>query len=87
MTACTMNWKTGARRYQFEETSFYDIEVFNRCEQSGGVMLTLDAWAEVHPALITIPVDWDYRIPYGILYPLNPSEDVVRFLEAIKACI
>lgn len=79
--------ENGRPQIQLEETSFYDIEVFNRCEQSGGVMLTLDAWAEVHPALITIPVDWDYRIPYGILYPLNPSEDVVRFLEAIKACI
>ncbi|MGN1115981.1 MAG: LysR family transcriptional regulator, partial [Candidatus Ornithomonoglobus sp.] len=44
---------------QLEETSFYDIDVFNRCEQSGGIMLTLDAWAEVHPSLVTIPVDWD----------------------------
>ncbi len=67
------------------ETSYYDIDVFNRCEDTGSVMLTLDAWSEVHPSLVTIPVDWDYTIPYGILYPKNPSEYILHFLDAIKA--
>lgn len=69
---------------QLEDTSFYDIDVFNRCEQSGGIMLTLDAWADVHLSLVTIPMDWDYKIPYGILYSLQPSEDAVQFLNAIR---
>lgn len=72
---------------QIDETSYYDIDVFNRCEQSGGVMLTLDAWTDVHPSFVTIPVNWNYTIPYGILYPLNPSEDIVQFLDAIKKFI
>lgn len=72
---------------QIEETSYYDLDVFNRCEQNGGIMLTLDAWAGVHPSFVTIPVDWDYTIPYGILYPLNPSEAIIQFLDAIKKFI
>lgn len=72
---------------QLEVTSFYDIDVFNTCERNGGVMLTLDAWAEVHPSLVTIPVDWDYTIPYGILYPLHPSDDIVQFLDLIKTVV
>lgn len=55
---------------------FYDIEVFNRCEQSGAVLLTLDCWSDVHPSLVTIPVKWDYTLPYGILYPLNCGKDI-----------
>ncbi|MDF2870192.1 MAG: LysR family transcriptional regulator [Anaerocolumna sp.] len=70
---------------EIEDTPYsYDIEVFNRCEQSGAVLLTIDNWKNIHPALVTIPTECDCTIPYGIMYPLNPSEGVKRFLEAIK---
>lgn len=62
----------------------YDLDVFNRCEESGVVLLTLDAWADIHPSLVTIPSDLDFTIPYGLLYALHPSEDVNQFLEIIK---
>ncbi|NOU65843.1 LysR family transcriptional regulator [Paenibacillus sp. LMG 31461] len=62
----------------------YDIDVFNRCEESGVVLLTLDVWADIHPSLVTIPSDLDFTIPYGLLYPLHPSEEVNQFLEIIK---
>jgi DNA-binding transcriptional LysR family regulator len=63
---------------------FYDAEVFNTCEQTGSVLLTLNAWAEIHPSLVTIPVKWDYKAPYGLLYTKNPSKDVLAFLEAVE---
>ncbi len=63
---------------------FYDIEVFNRCVQTGCLLVTLDCWAEVHPSLVTIPVEWDHAIPYGILYQLDPPEDVARFIEMVR---
>lgn len=62
----------------------YTIDVFNRCEESGAVLLTLDGWKDVHPSLVTIPVDWEYTIPYGMLYPLKPSNSVQLFLRAIQ---
>lgn len=63
---------------------FYDIEVFNRCEQSGAVLLTLDCWADVHPSLVTISVKWNYTLPYGILYPLNCGKGIQNIIEAIS---
>lgn len=70
---------------QIEDTpQFYDMAVFNRCVQTRHIMMTLDCWAEVHPELITIPVDWPFSIPYGILYQLHPSEDILQFLELVK---
>lgn len=63
---------------------FYDIEVFNRCEQSGAVLLTLDCWEDVHPSLVTIPVKWNYTLPYGILYPLNCGKDIQNVIEEIS---
>ena len=70
---------------KIEDTPYsYDIDVFNRCEQSGAVLLTLDSWKDIHPALVTIPTECDCTLPYGIMYPLNPSEGAKLFLEAIK---
>lgn len=40
---------------------FYDLDTFNRCEEEGCLLLTLDAWDLIHPSLITLPVDWSYK--------------------------
>lgn len=70
---------------QIEDTPrFYDISVFNRCVETGNVLLILECWKDVHPALVTIPVNWDYSSPYGLLYALNPPEDVERFVNEIR---
>lgn len=39
---------------------------------------------DVHPGLVTISVDWEYQIPYGLLYSPGTPEDVLRFVEAVK---
>ncbi|GHO62923.1 hypothetical protein KSC_018150 [Ktedonobacter sp. SOSP1-52] len=62
----------------------YDIDVFNRCEAGCAVLLTLDGWKDVHPSLVTLPVDWEYTIPYGMLYPRKPSNSVLHFVRAIQ---
>lgn len=66
---------------------FYDLSVFNRCAETGNVLLTLECWQEVHPGLVTIPVNWDYSIPYGLLYSFNAPEDVLQLAEAIRRAV
>ena len=67
-----------------EADYYYDLDTFNACEQNGTLLLTLDAWAEIHPSLITLPVEWDHTVPYGILYAKEPSPEVSRFLQILK---
>ena len=31
---------------------FYDLDTFNRCEEEGCLLLTLDVWDNIHPSLI-----------------------------------
>ena len=70
---------------KIEDTpQFYDMEVFNRCAQTQNVMVTLECWKDVHPALVTIPVDWDFPISYGLLYALEPSQDVLDFCRYLR---
>lgn len=63
---------------------FYDLSVFNHCAETGKVLLTIECWKEVHPGLVSIPVNWDYSIPYGLLYSLDAPEDVLRFVHTVK---
>lgn len=63
---------------------FYDASVLNQCDREGNVLLTLDAWIDVHPFLHTIKIDWNFTMPYGIIYPKETSQSVLLFLEAIK---
>lgn len=67
-----------------KDTDYYDAEVLNRCAQENDVLLTLETWEDIHPFLTTIPVNWDYTMPYGIIYPLEPTPEVREFVNIIK---
>ena len=63
---------------------FYDMNIFNKCENSNAVLLAIPGWANVHPLLKVIPVEWEYSIPYGLLHSPTPSENVRRVLQAAE---
>lgn len=60
---------------------FYDLSVFNRCAETGSLLLTVECWRDVHPGLVTIPVEWEYSIPYGLLFAKDAPADVLRFAD------
>lgn len=62
---------------------FYDVSVFNRCENNGDVLMTIDRWKYIHPLLKTLPMDWGYTMPYGLLHAPKPSAHVQQFLDAV----
>lgn len=64
---------------------FYDMNAFNRCENTNDVLLAIQGWANVHPLLKVIPVEWEHSIPYGLLHSPKPSETVKEFLKAAQA--
>ncbi len=74
-------WKNHPK-IRIVDFEFYNMDVFNRCENSNDVLLAIPGWANVHPLLKVIPVEWDYSIPYGLLHAPAPSETVKRFLTA-----
>ena len=75
----------GIRIVDFD--GYYDVSAFNLCEQQGYLMETLDIWAGLHPSLVTLPVKWDYQMPYGILYAKKPTKPVQAFIEAIATSV
>lgn len=67
------------------EFDFYNMNIFNRCENSNDVLLAIPGWATVHPLLKVIPVEWEHSIPYGLLHSPQPTDTVKRFLTAAQA--
>ena len=65
----------------------YNIDVFNECEDKGYILMTLNAWKDIHPGLVTISLKQDYLIPYGIIYDKNPSKDMKNFISIIESNI
>ena len=64
-----------------EDVPAYDTKTFNQCDVSGNIMITIATWAELHPSLVTIPCEWNYTVPYGIMYSDHPSELVSNFIK------
>ena len=63
------------------------MSVFNRCAETENVLLTIECWQDVHPGLVSIPVNWDYSIPYGLLYSLNAEDDIFKFVDAARKLV
>ncbi len=61
---------------------FYCVDVFNRCEAEGALLLTIKPWSDAHPLFKTVPVNWDHAIPFGLLHAPHPSAAVCELLDA-----
>ena len=62
---------------------FYSLEIFNHCVNQGELLVGFPMWENTHPLLTSRSMDWEYRMPYGILYNPQPSESVRHFLKAL----
>lgn len=73
---------------QIEDTPhFYDMSVFNRCAETGNALLTIECWQDIHPGVVSIPVHWNYSIPYGLLYSFNAQEDVLKLVKIAETIL
>lgn len=63
----------------------YDIQTFNRCAETGSLLLSLECWDRVHPEVRTVPLKEEYRLPYGMTYRKDsePMQEYVRAIENV----
>lgn len=66
-----------------QDVEYVDINTFNSLAASNDLILSAECWSGVHPLLVTLPVEWNYRLPYGLIYTKNPSKEVRQFIMAI----
>ena len=66
-----------------QETDAIDLPLFNRIVSSHDLLLSADCWKDVHPLLATLPVEWDFTMPYGLIYAKDPQKEMVQFIMAL----
>ena len=70
--------------------NFFDINTFNSLDETGKVLIVLESWAQVHPFVKTIPVDWGFvpcDVSYGLFYAQSISSDAKSYLEKLKLAL
>lgn len=70
-----------------EDFSFYNVNVFNQCEQEGNLLAVIRPLDNIHPMLKNIPVLWNCTAPFGILHSPAPSESVSLLLDTVSKVV
>ena len=66
-----------------EETDLIDYHVFNRAVNENKLIVTAECWKDVHPMIRSVPVGWSHEFRYGVIYPLEPTAVVQRFIDLL----
>lgn len=67
-----------------EDFDMFNLNAFNKAVQENIPIITVEGWEDVHPLLRIVPADWNYKIPFGILYSPNPTKQVENFILALQ---
>lgn len=70
-----------------EQPSYFNMDTFNLCIEKGWLLLSIDVWNDFHPSLVNLPVEWDFKTSYNLLYPKNASAATLNFIEKFKQCL
>lgn len=75
------------RRYptvQIIDSDYYGVDTFTMCELNPYVLITQPVYSDIHTNLVSIPLETDYALPYGLIYSLAPSPAVKKFIRAVE---
>lgn len=68
---------------RLRDVEYIDVNLFNQLAIGNELLLSAECWSNVHPLLATISVDWNYTVPYGLIYAKEPPKEVLEFIMAI----
>ena len=69
------------------DSEYYGVDTFALCEMNSYVLITQPVYEDIHPNLITIPLQTDFSMPYGLVYAKEPTNAADKFIQAVKAIV
>lgn len=66
------------------DSPYYDMDTFMLCKVNGYVLITQPVYEDIHSDLVTIPLETDYALPYGLIYANEPNDTTRRFLQCVR---
>lgn len=70
---------------QIIDAAYYGLDTFALCEVNPYVLITQRVYADIHPNLVTIPMETTCTMPYGLMYAHTPSAAAITFLKALQS--
>lgn len=81
--ALRMDLEHNHPQIRLQDAEYIDLSRFNQIVSSGELILGPGCWNQVHPLVTAIPVNWEYTIPYGLIYAIEPPKELLEFLSVI----
>ena len=69
---------------QIVDSKRYDVDTFTLCEVNGYVLITQPVYTDIHNNLVTIPLETNYTLPYGLMYANEPTMAAKKFIQYLK---
>jgi len=66
------------------DSSYYGVDTFAMCEMNSYILITQPVYEDIHPNLITIPLETDISMPYGLVYANEPTAAAQKFINAVQ---
>ena len=66
------------------DSSYYGVDTFAMCEMNSYILITQPVYEDIHPNLITIPLETDISMPYGLVYSNEPTAAAQKFINAVQ---
>ena len=69
---------------QIIDSPYYGIDTFTLCEMNPYVLISQEVYADIHPDLVTIPLETRHSLPYGLMFANTPTHAAAQFIDAVK---
>ena len=66
------------------DSNYYGVDTFALCEMNSYILITQPVYQDIHPNLVTIPLQTDISMPYGLIYAKEPTEATMKFIRAVS---
>ncbi len=72
---------------QIINSAYYGVDTFTMCEVNPYILITQPVYSDIHTNLVTIPLETEYTLPYGLIYANEPTAATQKFIKASRELI
>ena len=67
------------------DSAYYGVDTFAMCEMNSYILITQPVYKDIHPNLVTISLETDVSMPYGLVYAKEPTAAAAKFIHAVES--
>ena len=69
---------------QIIDSAYYGVDTFTMCEVNPYILIPQPVYSDIHTNLVTIPLETEYTLPYGLIYANEPTAATQKFITASR---